>query len=1085
MAKLFLLAGITAVSLSLGTCFGQAISGDLVGTISDRSAAPVPNATVEAENIATGVKRSSVSNNQGQYRITNLPAGSYNVTASAAGFSAGSLHGVAIDLTRTITANLTLQVGQVSSTVEVSEAATTIDTTTATIGNTYDARQTRDLPISSIGLGVLNLSLLNAGVSSNGGLGVGDGPSVGGQRPRNNNFTIEGVDNNNKSVTGPLAYVPNDAVAEFSLLQNQFSAEFGHSSGGQFNTVVKSGTNQLHGSVYEYFQNRNLNAVDQQNALQGIYSNPRYDQNRLGGTIGGPILKNKLFYFGNFEYNPSGQSASVAGGLLTPTAAGYSALAAIPGLNQNNLSVLKQYVAPAPVANGTVSVAGTSIPVGILPLAAPNYINLYYTVISVDYNISDKDQIRGRYIYNKRSQIDVQANLPQFFTNQPTTYYLGTFAEYHNFSPTITNEFRLGYNRYNNTVPVGPQTFPGLDQFPTIQFSELNLQLGPDQTAPQFQIQNTYQFSDSVTWVKGRHTLHFGFDGHKSIAPNSFTQRSRGEYIYTTLGQYLQDVSPDQEAQRGVGNYVYYGDQIAAYPYFNDTWRLRPNFTLNLGLRYEYTTVPYGQRLQTANAISNAPGLLIFGEPQPQKTNFAPRIGIAYSPGTNGTTSIRAGFGLSYDVIYDNIGVLAVPPQFSTTVDVSGLNIPNFLKNGGILPTASTGPLDQATARANTSAYTPDQKLPYSIQWNLGIQHVFAQNYTFEARYLGTRGVHLDVQQRINKQSLVTPSQYLPTYLQAPDQATLNNLPVTLAQFQSAFAAGANVIPAFAQAGFTNGGFVENSPIGNSTYHGLALQLNRKFSNHLLFIGAYTWSHLIDDSTADFNTTALTPRRPQDFQDMRSERATSALDRRQRLTFSAVYDLPWFQHGNALMRNTVGGWSIAPIYTYESPEYFTVQSQTDSNFNGDSAADRVIVNPAGVDATGSAVTPLKNSAGATVAYLAKNPNARYIVAGQGALANGGRNTLAGRPINSLDLNFLKTFTITERVRVQFSAQMYNAFNHPQFTPGFINRVDNPNILSNGPGSRNYVTPGNAIFNNPEAIFSSNPRGVQLALKLMF
>jgi hypothetical protein len=1080
--KLFV---ILATILLTTNGFGQAVSGDVVGSIVDASAAGVPNVKVSATNVATGVAKSTVTTADGQYRISNLPSGIYNLTASANGFATANLNGLEVTLTRTVTANITLQVGQVSSALEVSEAAIAIDTTTATIGNTYDSRQARDLPVSSIGQGVLNLSLLNAGVASNGGIGVGQGPSVGGQRPYNNNFTIEGVDNNNKSITGPLAYVPNDAVAEFTLLQNQFSAEFGHSSGGQFNTVVKSGTNALHGSIYEYFQNRNLNAVDQQNANQGIRSNPRYDQNRLGATVGGPIIKNKLFYFGNFEYNPNGQSATVGGNLETPTAAGYAALAGIPGLSQTNLGALKQYVPAAPQQSGTITVANTAVPIGILPSAAPNYINSYYSVVSVDANLSDKDQIRTRDIYNRKTQIDVQANLPQFYTVQPAIYHLATIAEYHNFSPSLTNEFRLGYNRYSLNTPAPPQKFPGLDSFPTFQFTELNLELGPDPNAPQFQVQNTYELSDAMTWVKGKHTFHFGFDGHKSIAPSSFTQRSRGEYIYTTLGQYLQDISPDQEAQRGVGNYVYYGDQIAAYPYFNDTYRFRPNLTVNLGLRYERTTVPASERLQTANAISSVPGLLEFKEPKPQALNFAPRVGLAYSPGTSGNTSIRAGFGIAYDILYDNIGVLAVPPQFSTTVDQSGLNLPNYLKNGGIPANASAGTLDAAAARASTSAFVPDQKLPYSINWNVGIQRVFARDYTFEARYLGTRGVHLDVQQRINKQALVTPSYNLPTYLQAPSQAALNSLPVTLAQLQSQFAAGANVIPAFAKAGFTNAGFVENSPIGNSSYHGLALQLNRRFSNNLLFVAAYTWSHLIDDSTADFNTTALTPRRAQDFTNLRAERATSALDRRQRFTFSAVYDTPWFRGSNPLLKNTLGGWSVSPIYTYEAPEYFTVQSQTDSNFNGDSATDRVIVNPAGINGTGSSVTPLLNAGGATVAYLAVNPNARYIKAAQGAYANGGRNTLAGRPIDNVDINFLKNVSVTERFKVQFSAQMFNLLNHAQFLPGFIDRVDNPAVLNNGAGARNFLTPGNAIFNNPEALFTSNPRGMQLALKLLF
>lgn len=1085
MKKLALVAAVFAAIFLTGNCFGQAVSGDVVGSIVDASAAGVPNVNVRAVNVATGVGKSTVTTTGGQYRISNLPSGLYNLTATANGFATAKLNGVEVTLTRTVTANMTLQVGQVSSSVDVSDSATAIDTTTATIGNTYDSRQTRDLPVSSIGQGVLNLSLLNAGVASNGGIGVGQGPSIGGQRPYNNNFTIEGVDNNNKSITGPLALVPNDAVAEFTLLQNQFSAEFGHSSGGQFNTVVKSGTNVLHGSIYEYFQNRDLNAVDQQNANQGIRSNPRFDSNRLGSTVGGPILKNKLFYFGNFEYNPNGQSATVGGNLRTPTAAGYAALANIPSLSQTNLGVLKQYATAAPRQNGTITVAGTPIPVGILPLAAPNYINGYYSVLSVDANLSDKDQIRTRDIYNRKVGIDVGANLPQFFTVQPSIFHLATISEYHNFSPSMTNEFRLGFNRYSNTLLSPPDKFPGLDAFPTLQFADLNLSLGPDQNAPQFQIQNTYEISDAMTWVKGKHTFHFGFDGHKSISPNSFTQRPRGEYIYTSFAQYLLDTSPDQEAQRGVGNYVYYGDQIAAYPYFNDTFRLRPNLTLNLGLRYEHTTVPYSERLQVANAISSAPGFLDFKEPKAQGLNFAPRVGIAYSPGTSGNTSIRAGFGIAYDVLYDNIGVLAVPPQYSTTVDQSGLNLPNYLKNGGIPANASAAKLDQTAARAATSSYVPDQKPPYSINWNFGVQHVFARDYTFEARYVGTRGVHLDVQQRINKQALVTPSVNLPTYLQAPSQATINSLPVTLAQLNSQFAAGANVIPAFAKLGFTNAGFVEDSPIGNSIYHGLALQLNRRFSNHLLFVAAYTWSHSIDDSTADFNTTALSPRRPQDFGNLRAERATSALDRRQRLTFSAVYETPWFAGSSTLLKNTLGGWSIAPIFTYESPEYFTVESQTDSNLNGDSAADRVIVNPAGNSGIGSGVTPLLNASGATVAYLATNPNARYIVAGKGAFANGGRNTLPGRPIDNIDVNFLKNVSITERVKAQFSAQMFNLVNHPQFLPGFINRVDNPAVLNNGAGSRNYLTPGNAIFNNPEALFTSNPRGIQLALKILF
>ena len=341
---------LTALALAWGVipAFGQAIDGNIIGNVVDASGAAVSNATVELENIETGVKASTKSNAAGEYRFNNVLVGRYKVTGTAPGFTSSSLSNVVVELNKTSTVNLTMQVGAVATTVEVTEASAAIDTTTAQIQSTYDAR-TMDLPMTGLdvpgrNLGALNLSLLGAGVASSGGVGVGVGPSVGGQRPRNNSFNIEGVDNNRKDVAGPNVYLPNEATAEFTLLQNQFAPEFGHSSGGQFNLIAKSGTNDIHGSAYEYLLNRNLNAVDQANANQGIYSNPRFDQNRFGFTIGGPIVKNKIFYFGNFEYEPLGRASIPGTPISAPTAAGYATLATLPGISQNNLNVLKQYL---------------------------------------------------------------------------------------------------------------------------------------------------------------------------------------------------------------------------------------------------------------------------------------------------------------------------------------------------------------------------------------------------------------------------------------------------------------------------------------------------------------------------------------------------------------------------------------------------------------------------------------------------------------------------------------------------------------------------------------------------------------------
>ena len=245
--RLFLGALVAFLGIGCIPGFAQLVSGNLTGTIYDASGATVPNATVVAHNDATGVENTATSGSSGEYRIVNLPAGIYTVSVSSPGFTRTDLKKVQIELNVTATANATLQVGKSVETVEVTATAAAIDTTTAQLQQTYESKEMTELPSASSGSGVINLSLLAAGVATSGGVGVGTGPSVGGQRPRNNNFTIEGIDNNSGSVTGPLVGVPNDSVAEFTFLQNQFSADFGHSSGGQFNQVVKSGTNQFHG----------------------------------------------------------------------------------------------------------------------------------------------------------------------------------------------------------------------------------------------------------------------------------------------------------------------------------------------------------------------------------------------------------------------------------------------------------------------------------------------------------------------------------------------------------------------------------------------------------------------------------------------------------------------------------------------------------------------------------------------------------------------------------------------------------------------------------------------------------------------
>ncbi len=508
--------------------------------------------------------------------------------------------------------------------------------------------------------------------------------------------------------------------------------------------------------------------------------------------------------------------------------------------------------------------------------------------------------------------------------------------------------------------------------------------------------------------------------------------------------------------------------------------------TLTLGLRYEYQGILAGDELQALNAAASVPGLIEFRVPKAQTTNFAPRLGIAYSPGHRGETTLRAGFGLAYDKYFDNLSLNTKPPQLESavTLDPSGA-LPHFLANGGIRSTARASAFaTPQDAREATSGYIPDRLIPYAINWNVGVDQVLLDDYALEIRYLGTRGVHLPTQTRINMVSAVTPDRFLPTYLQLPDVATLANLRYSLDDLSGIPPIGQAWLPYFNQGPITAFPFR-----GNSTYHGLAVELSRRFTRGLFFKGAYTWSHNIDDSTADVASTLLAPRRPENYDDMRSERGTSFLDRRHRFTLAWTYETPWYSHSqNSFLRSVLGSYTLSGTYMYESPQYVTVQSGLDSNLNFDSAGDRAIVNVNGVANTGTGVYAVDRAGNrlglgdpSTVAYIAQNPNAQYIVTGLGARSTSGRNTLPTRAINNIDLAVKKAFSVREGWKLEFGGQAFNTLNHPQYTPGFVNNVQ----FHPGLTTRNNLIPGTAIFNRPDLAYASNARSLQLFVRAHF
>jgi hypothetical protein len=1123
---------VSAVLVAL-TCVlvaqAQVTTGTVRGLVTDQTGAVVTGANVTLTRKATNISVTQQTSGSGTFEFTNIQPGTdYTVKVEAANFKATELTDVSVTLTQATDLPVQLAPGAVTETVTVTAGGTElVDTTTSNISKGFSSRQVVELAQTTAGpagsaAGVNNLALLAAGVTSSGGVGVGTGGSVGGQRPRDNNFVVDGVDNNDKSVTGPQSYISPEEVAEFTLLQNQFSAEFARSNGGNFLTVTKSGTNDFHGTFYGFFRNRYLNAIDTIQKNQGVNRDRqspnfmgRSDYFRGGYNLGGPVIiprvgeggpslqkfRDKLFFFTSYERIQTGSSIP-PGGIVAPTAAGLAIINTIPGLSAQNKSAFFQFMPVAATANvqsasctgpDCVTVGGIALPLGTVSFPAPNFFKQNHAVINLDYNQSTATQHHFRFTMTNGADIDNIPNLPQFFVPLPSKQRLFSYTLIHNFSNNVINETRLAFRRSSANFPVPSFNYPGLNVFPNITLDDLGVNIGPDPNAPQFGIENNYQVVNNLTYLRGNHSFKFGGDFRNIISPQSFSQRVRGDYEYLNLETFLRDLSPDAFGERNAGNNIYYGNQKVLYAFVQDDWRFRPNLTLNLGVSYSYQQVPLGARTsQALNSISTVPGLIEFREPKAQTKNFAPKVGFAWSPnykggmlgrifGETGKSSIRAGFSMGYDYIFDNLYILSNPPQLQQTNDVDpSVNTPNFLANGG-LPDTPVAITDAATARAQTAAFIPDQEVPYSLTWTGSYQRQLGSDWSFEARYVGTRGVHLLTQNRISNQARVSPEDGrpgLPTFFTAPSQSQLDALGLTLSQIQ----ARSNIVPAYAAAGFGSGvvAFLSN---GNSSYHGLSGQLTKRFTKGFQMTSAYTWSHLIDDTTAEVFSTVLSPRRVEDFQNLKRERANSALDHRHRFVTSWIYEIPWFSNRNGLTKALLGGFNVAGTYTWETGERVTVRSGNDANLNGDNAGDRAIFNPNGLEGVGSTVSPLTNTGGQVVGYLVNNPNARYIQTGDGAQSNIARNTFLLPAINNFDFSLFKNFRIGETKFFQLRADFFNAFNHPQYVPGSVNSVDA--TATTGLTTLNQIAPLTPDFLHPDQVLSSNPRTIQLAARFNF
>lgn len=1063
--------------------YGQATTGAVQGTVRDAAGAPMPNVRIELENVATGARMVMMTDQTGRYRFDNVPAGRYRVVTQHAQMAAAPSPEFSVGMNQLHTMNVTIAVGPVTDAITAVEEPP-VEETTANIQTYFTTRPVQYLPQSNqvdqngSAYGALNLSLLSEGITT-GGIGEARGPAVSGIRPINNNFHVDGVANNNVAFPGPLNYVSNEATNDFVLLQNQPRPVTGQSTGGQFANIIRSGTNQFHGQLYNYFQNRMMNAREPQLAASGFDSLPRYDQNRLGGAAGFPIIPNSLFFFGNFEYIPLGVTSYQPGLPQVPTAEGLALLAGIPGVSPTTLSILEGI--PTGAATGqTAFVGGVGIPLGFADTGVPAFQNKYMATGAVDWNPTFRDQLRGRYVQNVISGGTRLGGTTQNFPSPDFTTLLANISYYRTFGATATNELRFGYNRLNSNVfnsPWGlnpglqniPGTglFPGLAGVPNLNILETNFATGQQWPWPERSRNNTYYIADAFGFRAGAHDFRVGFDGRRYIGWQQGFPEFLGNYGYSSLERFAFDLSPDIVSQQRFGaNYIPI-NQYLITAYAQDTWRVLPNLLIDLGFRYQFATVPQGWQQQDQFVGIGVPGVLDIGSPQAQRNAVGTQAGFAWSPFARRQTVFRGGFGLMYDTLYQQ---LLVQPWFpnQSTLAVGDLvtPTPGFLAGGGLAPTVIPGPgLTPEQQRAGFSTFIPQNpRLPYAMLWNASLQHTFWRGFTGEARYLGSRGVRQPVLGQVGA-TPVTAAQSLPMFLTNPGQAFLDTLPLTLGTLQGNIAASP-----IQAAGFT-------SPIntfnfdGNSIYHGLALVANQRFVGGFQMLANWTWSHLIDDSTGtQFDTV------------FGRQRNTSLFDRRHRVNVTGLFDLAPLMPNSGFLTRLFADFTLGGSYIYESPQFLpAIGALPGFGLGGFAEGTGTIFNPEGIGGVATGVNPLFNTAGDIVAYQAINPGAQIIGGGLGMFAPFGRNAFALQRTSQVALTALKRFNVADRFGFEIRGDAYNLTNTSNFTGGPINNIDfrSPSRV---PGLFGAASPG---FGDDVQFLSANPRLMQVTLRIIF
>jgi len=1081
---------VTVVTLLLsGLMFGQSFRGSIRGKVVDPSGGLIAGAKVTAKNSDTGLVREALTGTDGAYVLAELPAGQYVVTAQATSLSPAAQNVVVnVGLDTAADFDLTKVEKRVEQ-VTVTESAPLVDNTRDVLGEVVERKLVTELPLNGRDFGKLVALVPGATVEPSGVAAIQSGfgqVAINGNRDRSNNYSLDGTDNNdpffNNSAFNqvgiggaPASILPIDSIQEFNL-QSQFSAEYGRNTGSVINIISKSGTNHLHGSAFEFLRNDAMDArnyFDRDPAPKSAFRN-----NQFGGSLGGPILEDKTFFFGAYE----GQRERVTSDftLLVPTAQQIAAaqqLVSDPSVGVTPspalTSILGFFPAPTGFNGSTGTVAGS--------VNDKNDVDSF--IVKIDHQINSAESLSGRYAFARSEQVFPLGGLgfgggsriARFAQTSPTRVQLVSVSLLSTLSPSRINEIRFGYSRYRTSFSPQDANFDpkglGIDfgtgelSLPEIDFGGVFENLGASAfSIPRGRTSQSFQILDNFTWVRGRHTIKFGGEFRRAAIDNFNDNLERGLFTFdpdtSVLPQCSGGAPPAACNDSGavvLADY-YLGDSFVEANTGNthrntfnnglaffaqDDVRMRPNFTLNLGLRWEY----FGPLSEAHNLLSNLgrDGNLAMvgtdglgGAYQRDLNNFGPRLGFAWN--VHPSTVVRGSYGVYYDYIPQDLLIanftssagLATNPigpqpvvglNFDSTV-FAGINTGPVLTNPGP-PFPSPGASIFVTPR--------NLATPYVQNWNFNVEQEFTKAIALQLGYVGSKGTRL-------------------ARLRDANQPDVNGNRVSFPQY---------------------GAVDQFTTVSASTYHALQATFRTRSWYGLSGFVGYTWSKSLDDASDAIDFNFSTVAFPQDSNNLHAEHGPSNFDTRHRFTAAFSYDLPNFKGPKRLVQ----GWQANTIISVQSGRPVPIVSANDTsafpnaNFNTRSNFhQRPNVVPG--------VNPINSnweSAPDTIGYL--NANA-FSQPPDGTFGNLGRNAIYGPGYWNVDFAVTKATKIAEQVDLQLRAEFFNIFNHPNFAlPDWF--VD----PGNGPAGLITQTPDQAQTN--PGLGGGGPRVIQLGAKFTF